>query len=86
MYRPKVTIKGCSHFSDAQAFYDEKETRLNLPLCKIFAEGNGIEFYEFVARCLNHEFLHHLLYIEQDYDTSGALDNIAKKFKDFWLW
>lgn len=86
MYRPKVTIYGCSHFSDAQTFYEEKETRLNLMKCAEFAEENNIEFSEFVARCLNHEFLHHLLYVEQDYDTSGALDHIAKRLKDFWLW
>jgi len=86
MYRPKVTIYGCPSHSDAQAWLDERETRLNLPVCKKFAERNGIEFHEFVARCVNHEFLHHLFDVEHDYTTSHALDNIAKRLKDYWLW
>jgi len=85
MYRPTVTItKHC--YSDTEAWYNERETRINLPLCKKYAKQNKIEFTDFVARCLNHEFLHHLLNEEQDRDTSGALDNIAKRLKDFWLW
>jgi len=86
MYRPKVTIKGCNHYSDAQAWLEEKETRLNLPNCKKYAKINNIEFIEFVARCLNHEFLHHLLDVEHNYETSRALDNIAKELKDYWMW
>ena len=83
MYRPTVTLKGCGHYSDAQTWLDEKETRLNLPTCAKMAEKHGIDFCEFVARCLNHEFLHHLFYEEQNRDTSRALDNIAKRLKDF---
>ena len=86
MYRPTVTIKGCLSSSDAQAWIEEREIRLNLPNCKRFAKRNNIEFIEFVARCLNHEFLHHLFDVEHDYVTSHALDNIAKKNKDVWLW
>ena len=86
MYQPTVTIKGCCPHSDAQAWLDERETRLNLPVCKKYAKRNNIEFIEFVARCLNHEFLHHLLNEEHGRQATWELDNIAKRLKDFWLW
>lgn len=84
--QPKVTLYHCAKWSDAQYNREVQETRLNLPKCKEYAKEYGIDFLEYVARCLNHEFLHHLLYEEQDKNTSRALDNIAKKFKDEWLW
>jgi hypothetical protein len=86
MYRPKVTIKKYDSWSDATANYESRETRLNLLKCKQYAEEENIEFHEFVARCLNHEFIHHLLNEEQGRDTSYCLDHIAKRLKDFWLW
>jgi len=82
----KVTLYRCCHHSDAQYNRYTQETRLNLPKCREFAAENEIEFHEYVARCLNHEFLHHLFWEEQNEDTSRALDKIAKKFKDYWLW
>lgn len=86
MYRPTVTIKGCCKWTDAEANYGSEEIRLNLLLCEQYAEECKIEFHEYIARCVNHEFLHHLLHEEQNYETSGALDNIAERLKDFWLW
>ena len=82
----KVTLKGCDSYADAQAWYPKQEIRLNLPKCHEYAIKFKIEFSEYVARCLNHEFLHHLLEDEQSCGTSNALDNIARKYKDYWMW
>ena len=66
--------------------YFDGEIFLSLTKCKRYAKESKIEFYEFVARVVNHEFLHHLFKEEHDEFVSHDLDNIAKRFKDFWLW
>ena len=86
MLELKVTINGCDSHCDAQAWYPEHEIRLNLPKCQECAIKFEIEFYEYIARCLNHEFLHHLLKTEQSENVSHKLDNIARKYKDYWMW
>jgi len=71
---------------DAIYDYNELFMSLNLPKCKTTAHECKIDFYEYVARCVNHEFLHYALHMEHDYDTCHKLDRIAKKYMEYWMW
>jgi len=71
---------------DAIYEYHKLFISLNLPQCKKDAQECNIDFYEYVARCINHEFLHYVLHMEHGYDTCYKLDKIAHRHKDFWMW
>lgn len=81
---PPISIRDCSYYHDGEYF--NGKIYLNLKECERYAKKTKIEFSEFIARVLNHEFLHHLFKEEHDEYVSHDLDNIAKRLKDFWLW
>ena len=64
----------------------DRHASLNLKRCEQFAQDLDIDFYEYVARCINHEFLHYLLHFEQNARTCSILDSIAEKYKEYWMW
>ena len=82
--QPLIVLNYSLSHSDGEYF--EGVISLNLKKCTKFAKENKIEFSEFIARVINHEFLHYLFHTEHDEETGHNLDNIAKKYKDYWLW
>jgi len=76
--------------TDAVYHTRTKSMSINLNACKNDAEKLQMGFYEYVARCINHEFIHYLLDIEQDYDTCHKLDKLCSMKRDmcikYWLW
>ena len=75
---------------DAVYHHSDKTMSMNLKECKQYAKEYSMNFYVYVARCINHEFLHYLLDIEQDYDTCHSLDKLCKGKHamciEYWLW
>ncbi len=64
----------------------DKHASLNLKECKSCSKEYNIDFYEYVARCINHEFLHYLLHSEHDSWICTRLDTIARKYMEYWMW
>lgn len=85
----RISLHLESHIS-SDAIYHSQNTpiimTINLAKCKWYAEQNCLDFYEYVARCINHEFLHHILNMEHSYQICCKLDNIAKQNKEYWMW
>ena len=84
--QPAKTCLDLTHHSDANYNPSTEVVAIDLNLCKQGAKTYKIDFYEYVARCLNHEYIHHLINIIDGDDTTRAFDKIAKKYIDYWMW
>jgi len=82
----RIPLNLKAEYSDATYDVYDKYISLNLKECEKYARQDGTDFYEYVARCINHEVLHHILNIEQNAQTTRDFDNIAEKYMKYWMW
>ena len=83
--RPTINLKDKAFLSDAAYNYENNEIKLNIEELRDYSKKHDIEFYEYVARCLNHEFLHYIFYIEHGEDTAHALDGLCNAKHELWM-
>ena len=78
--------------SDGCYYCDTQLIIINPTICLNASKIYGIELIEYIARVINHEFLHHILHIDHGREATRGLDIIIgyssdmEKWKEVWMW
>lgn len=81
-----LDIKLGKTWADATYDMDTCEITIDTNYCKSCANKHNMSYIEYVARCINHETLHHIMQVDHSERACHALDNIAKKNIEYWMW
>ena len=58
-------------------YFNESEIRLNLKQISDCCNDYNTDFYTLLLHVINHEFLHHVLFVEHGVETTKNLDNLT---------
>ena len=89
-----ITIPLSFNYNDddlGEYYFDEQKITINPKVIQDSCSEYDSDFYTLLLHVINHEYLHHVIFLEQGLDACRDLDTLTnyrqteKKNWDYWL-